>query len=290
MENLVYHYTSLDALSGILGKDICLWATEYDYLNDPSEQLWAEEYVIKTIKQLEEYKDDSDQRIVDWFRKEAYIISLSKNRDDRNMWRLYCNDGKGVCLILDKDVLLKSCQEQMSHDFDNFFCIVEDVEYSSKENVAKAIVKNLRKASFDILYDEEDASMLMRIVPYIKNDDFIIEGETRVAILRDFKKMEFNYDKSTGDAKQGKVFKNRENVKYRRRGDDLVPYIEVRFPAYALKGIILGYELKEETARGYITNILKDSGTTSDNIDIIPSNLFSSKNQKEYNSRIKERE
>ena len=290
MDNLVYHYTSLDALRGILEKKICLWATEYNHLNDPSEQLWAEEYVIKLIKQIEDYQNDSDQRIVDWLRKEAYIISLCKNRDDRNMWRLYCNDGRGVCLILDKEVLLKSCQEQMSQDYDNSFCIIEDIEYSSKENISNAIAKNREKASFNILDGEEKASVLMRVVPFIKNEDFAIEAETRCAILRDFEQIRMTYDETTGGARQDKVLKNRKDVKYRMRGNELVPYIEMKFPTTVLKGIILGYELDVKKAKEYISNLLKNNGSSNEELDIIPSNLFSSKNQRDYNSRIKERE
>ena len=31
-DNLVYHYTNLDAFGGIIGQDVCMWATRYERL------------------------------------------------------------------------------------------------------------------------------------------------------------------------------------------------------------------------------------------------------------------
>ena len=49
----VYHYTSLDAVKGILrNKDICLWGTRYDSLNDPTDCIYAEEDILPEFKEF----------------------------------------------------------------------------------------------------------------------------------------------------------------------------------------------------------------------------------------------
>ena len=57
MNNFVHHYTSLDALTGIIGNDICLWASRYDHMNDPHEQIWAKDVVLKYCKNLPEAEE-----------------------------------------------------------------------------------------------------------------------------------------------------------------------------------------------------------------------------------------
>lgn len=283
-ENLVYHYTSLDALRSILGDTICLWATRYDKLNDPSEQIWAEKYVIDAIKKHKDYKNDTSKDVIDWFRKDTYVLSLCKNKDDRNMWRLYCNDGQGVSLILDKDELKKFCRCQMEKDIYNFYCIVEDVEYSSYEMVDNAIARLKMIESFNIGI-EEDASRWMRMVPFIKNEDFRIEHEVRCAILRDFEKITIPYDKETNGPGHKTVKMNTSGVKQRMRGKELIPYIELKLPIKVLKGIIIGYEIDEKNVRDYISNITEDK-VEYRHLCIEKSKLFSSINQKEYNENI----
>lgn len=286
MDNhFVYHYTSLEALQGILNTKLCLWATRYDKLNDPSEQIWAEKYVLSTIKQLKDYCNDTYQTIIDWFRKDAYILSLCKQRDDRNMWRLYCSDGRGVCLILDMDVIREYGNRQMLLDFKNSYSILEDVLYSSEEEIEHKIELCKEKENFN-LCEEEEASKWMRIVPFIKNKDFYIENELRFAVLRDFDKITIPFNQETNSAGDYIVSKNEFNVKYRMRGNDLIPYIIIEFPIEALKGIIVGYEVDYQNAHQYI-NKLKEHHQQYAEIPIIKSNLFSSFNKKEYCDNVK---
>lgn len=282
MENLVCHYTSLDALRNIMGKELCLWATHYSHLNDPSEHIWAEQYVIESIKKEYDFQHDSFLDIKGWFGKEPYILSLSRKMDDRNMWRLYCNDGKGVCLVLDEDILKDYCRQLTYDNPENLFCIVENVEYSTKEDIGKAIEKCKANINFDIVTEEQE-SLWMRMVPFIKNADYDIEAEVRCAILRETKCISIPYDETTKGPGKLSFCMNNSNRKYRMRGEDLVPYIELKLPTKILKRIILGYRVKEKEANEYITNIIQYSGSKYKDLKTEKSNLFSSYNQKEYN-------
>lgn len=283
----VYHYTSLDALRSILGSEICLWATKYKYLNDPSEKIWAEKYVLEAIKKMDGFQQDTSIHIQNWLSKDAYILSLCSKGDDRNMWRLYSNDGKGVCLILDREVLLETCWNKMCKDANNNFVIVENVEYAKPEGVEKAIKKCLNKEAFNIM-DEELESRLMRIAPFIKNADFKIENEIRCAILREFGKISMSYDEISNRPGKETVEKNYHNVKYRMRGNELIPYIEIKLPAKALKGITLGYEVEENVATDYINSIISDNMEFYRGLKILKSKRFSSADKNNYNKLISE--
>ena len=64
MDNLVYHYTTLDALDGIIQADkVLIRATRYGFLNDPFEKIWAEKGIKKLIKQDLEGTDHSEDLI-----------------------------------------------------------------------------------------------------------------------------------------------------------------------------------------------------------------------------------
>lgn len=279
MENLVYHYTCLDALRGILRDRLFFWATRYDHLNDPSEQIWAESFVIDEVKNRMGYHEFSATDIQAWLSKDSYIISLSRKRDSRNMWRLYCNDGHGVCLILDRNELMQSALKKMNNNFKDYYCIIEDVNYCSEDRVRNAIDKCLNKKVFNIV-EEEEASQWMRIVPFIKNKDFDVEHETRFAILRDFEHISIDRD-PTSEVITTEIFTNNQDVKYRMRGNELIPFIEVDFPISSLKGIILGYEVDEKSANEYITSLVKPYRDLYQ-IKIIPSELFSTKRKNIY--------
>lgn len=107
-----YHYTSLDALiNGIIGqnpepqKEICLWATHSQYMNDPSEfsmgiSLIDSMYDILGINN----NTDLQQK---WsctkeFYKSCFLTCFSENADSLPMWNMYGNNGQGVALEFHK--------------------------------------------------------------------------------------------------------------------------------------------------------------------------------------------
>jgi len=86
---MIYHYTSIDALvNGIIhsDKEICLWATHCEYLNDPNDT-----YIGKMLL-LE--NEDIKCIITDIFPEKnilttSYIISFSETEDCLPMWNMY---------------------------------------------------------------------------------------------------------------------------------------------------------------------------------------------------------
>ena len=113
---MLYHYTSVQALEGILRespseKGLCFWASRYDCFGDKEEYKTGIE-TIKALLPKIENRLQPDRRVAssfDWNSiKEnimlpmPYVISLTKRCDNDHMWENYADHGHGVVLELDK--------------------------------------------------------------------------------------------------------------------------------------------------------------------------------------------
>lgn len=113
-----YHYTSLDALRGIIrssennGKRLCFWATRYDCFVDKEEYLLGIDFTRKYLSIMEdEYNLKQDRRIAAFFRRETiennvnlpnpYVISVTARNDNAYMWENYADHGNGAVLEID---------------------------------------------------------------------------------------------------------------------------------------------------------------------------------------------
>lgn len=111
-DNLFYHYTTLDALhDGIIVsnpekyKELCLWASHSDYLNDKTEISFSGRLIDEKIKHYRDGLFYSEyQKIVQNEDREVYILSFSKSIDSLPMWSMYGKHGKGVMLGLDLNI------------------------------------------------------------------------------------------------------------------------------------------------------------------------------------------
>lgn len=85
MEDKLFHYTTMEALTKIIQKEkVCFLATHYKYLNDPSEYQWG-------LEQIKSKHTDFNTNETDLF-----ILSLSKQRDFLPMWNMYAQNANGV--------------------------------------------------------------------------------------------------------------------------------------------------------------------------------------------------
>lgn len=98
MEDKLFHYTTMEALTKIMQKEnVCFLATHYKYLNDPSEYQWGLEQIKSKCADFN--TDETD----------LFILSLSKQRDFLPMWSMYAQNGNGV--MLEVSNLASSCFE-----------------------------------------------------------------------------------------------------------------------------------------------------------------------------------
>lgn len=241
MPEYVYHYTSLDALNGIIKKDkIIFRATKYKYLNDPYEKIWAQHYIESEIdKEIEGTNHNSDiiKKLIDRY---PYIISFCDIPDYRNMWRLYCKDGIGVCIGLDSDVLCQIAHHNITFDTKSKQDYFEHVYYCSRGDVSKAFEFWKRTDAFNT-NKNDNLDNLYAMSAFIKCDDFDIEHEVRYARMHENNMVTIHQGYSYGDfaieAKEDLMdvmFRIREPCKR-------VPFIEVEFPSFVVKKIIVGY-------------------------------------------------
>ena len=274
MNNFVHHYTSLDALTGIIGNDICLWASRYDHMNDPHEQIWAKDVVLKYCKNLPEAEGVTDEFIQNWFAKYTYIISLCDIPDYRNMWRLYCNDGLGVCLTFGEEFFEEQSTTNQEKDSMHTFDVYDKVVYASKKEIHKAVDYWIGQGTFK-RFSNEPFDEYMNLCAFIKDSDFDIEHEMRYARIRDNTKVSMNYNPQKPDSYEETFHSNNLGVKYRTRGrSEVVPYIDIHFPPEILKQITIGYRYKDKETIDFIRNHLNKYGESYKSVEILSSSLF----------------
>lgn len=108
MPDVVYHYTSMEALLSIL-RNKELWATSISYLNDVSEYKLYIETVQRRLPAFGERRPNLnldvfienvvlEGELEMSFRRRPFVVSFSRVRDSLTHWRSYCAAGNGVCI------------------------------------------------------------------------------------------------------------------------------------------------------------------------------------------------
>lgn len=202
-------YTTLDTLVAVLqsGK---MRMNSIVSMNDKTEIGFLEEYIRN-------YKEDFDKYL---FADKEFITSFTTRIDDLDMWRLYGDNARGVCMVF----------ERINKDSDELFNISYIAE---KSDVLEKIAKLQ-----DALKDNSirfRMNLLKKYQHFLKLSDYSSESECRLMV---------NSEKTDG------WFINRDN-------GILTPYIEKKlvreveedniYP-FRLSGIILGPAFREQTA------------------------------------------
>jgi hypothetical protein len=106
--NPIYHYTNSAGFLGIVTRNQ-LWATDYTFLNDPSEHTYGHNIVKQVILELKEkpeykvlaeiYKGRFEHDIIaETFGRSYYIVSFTENNDSEKHWKEYGNNGNGFAV------------------------------------------------------------------------------------------------------------------------------------------------------------------------------------------------
>lgn len=238
--NIIYQYTNIEALfNGIIvkepkrkGEEICLWASNYLYMNDTSEIAAGQEYVNKILNEYFIEDEGSDKKVQD---KEDdmdyYITSFSISRDSLPMWGMYGKNGAGIALGFDRAIIEKSNPAL-------YRCSYLDDQLKGKVNefCEKVKAKKISKEAFDFtlffvlvaLLINKDKNQSEEVIntflpfqlfmSYAKDPAYKYEDEVRLLIHSD---------------------KDSE-IKYRVQNSLIVPYIENFFPKEALKTVLVG--------------------------------------------------
>lgn len=206
-------YTTLDTLVAVLqsGK---MRMNSIVSMNDKTEIGFLEEYIRN-------YKVDFDEECDKYlFADKEFITSFTTRIDDLDMWRLYGDNARGVCMVF----------ERINKDSDELFNISYIAEKSGVlEKIAK-LQDALKNNSIRFRMN-----LLKKYQHFLKLSDYSSESECRLMV---------NSEKTDG------WFINRDN-------GILTPYIEKKlvreveedniYP-FRLSGIILGPAFREQTA------------------------------------------
>lgn len=136
----VSHYTSVDVLPEFLKKEMPIYGTHYQFLNDKTEKKYALGKIDAYLKTTK-YKD-----IFEKFKKKdytVYIASFSTAADDLNLWRAYAPQG-GFSIQFDEKQIDEAWKtqvwEKMKKTSDLFpakdFTAITTVRYTDEDVAA----------------------------------------------------------------------------------------------------------------------------------------------------------
>ena len=124
MEEVLYHYTSLEVLQSIL-EEKTIRLSDITKSNDSSEITLIKEYILDVFCQAYRaektnvFRKNVDQKLWDsvvrkmidkWFdlqkcKYSYYVLCFSSERDLLSQWRGYANDAQGVAIGFDRKAL-----------------------------------------------------------------------------------------------------------------------------------------------------------------------------------------
>lgn len=178
---MFYHYTSLNALQGILQREtsgkpkLCFWATRYDCFEDPDEYLLG----IDTLKKLlpiweEKFNVLEDIRIANLFEKDKikgninlphpYVISVSARNDNDYMWENYADHRHGVVLALNIKSMFGKCNAATLYRIEK--CLYE--QNVSEEYLLQEIDKTYTDVGLSMLQEgQQNAFFILKYYPQL---------------------------------------------------------------------------------------------------------------------------
>lgn len=257
--NAVYHYTVLENLETILTDDgVNLWATRYGFLNDKLEFVWAKNKIQPELEKIAKENGevfDPDHQV------HPYIVSFAEFEEDLTMWKLYGNDGKGACLTFDIDEMDIRPERLMAH---------MAVVYTDESNLRETIEFAHR------IYLENNANTRVadnyrEVSAFIKHKDYEIEQEYRlVQFACDGFCCEYDATKEE-NCKMKDFAEYSKDIKFRKRGGMLIPYLEITLPKASLKKVCIGYDCDSARAEKSIELLANLRGY--DNVEITKSSI-----------------
>ena len=268
MNNILYHYTNITGMTGIINKKedcISLWFTHSKFLNDSSEGYDIDriypvacknlllsgeieetdynelkEFVI-TDKRIFSFNDTDDKDSNSHFKEmpyDTYICSFSSDPDLLGMWRYYTKGETGLSIGLRKGLLsnsnlFKNNNKNRIGEFE-----VADVIYDENEKrylVEEGIRRALRNPDAKNGVKGSLNSQLYKYRYIFKHPCFQTENEVRMML--------FVPNDPSPLIKSGR---NAYQISHRTSNGMLIPYIKLEFPKEALFSVLLS-PLSSET-------------------------------------------
>ena len=232
----VYHYTSGDAILGIL-KNKELWASHILFQNDKKEAVHAYE-ILETV--LKEKKNDflqhglNIEKLYEFIKvfkgQDTFTLSFSEKKDDLNQWRSYANTKPAYCIGFSPEDLRQI-----------------DINENIKHNKSSKI----RTIFFKCIYDEEtQKKMIENLLDYVlekkvRNQKIpVTEDAIYGYILHDFLIMSVLFKHPAfAEEKEWRLFFSpvvHELINIRMGKTNFIPYIKVPLEYNYIKELVIG--------------------------------------------------
>lgn len=257
MPEHVYHYTSYQALFGIIQKNgLIFHGSRYDCMNDSNDCMFARQIVLPSILASLGHTDfiPKEKENIESF---PYVVSFSEKGDNESMWQHY---GSQVCLILSSDKIKKGCDVDGKHIATWGKCY-----YAEEENVPTVVMEifNNMKQSDNILDN------IMEACSFIKRKAFEREGEWRL-VSNDYYLFSFSSDRGCEDKE---IPNENTDFKIGKSGKPF-PFKHFHINSSALKGIIINEDNLTEflKIKQYVKLLLTKKGFS--NIEIKQTNKY----------------
>lgn len=231
---IVFHYTDMNALISILGKDyISLRATNCLYLNDSNEIIEG----IEAIKRVEKNESIS----LDAFRN-YFITSFSGAVDNLNMWGMYAAKGSGIALGFDLDIIKNyfgnymRCsygQEEIDQNLKSFLYLCRQKQSVFFPTNGKSQIIEIPEEETAIRVQNE----LITTCLSAKNEAYRMEKEVRC--------YRYVSDKRT--------------ISYKEKNGIITPFITIGIIKDALKEIVIGPTNQQELSHKSIEYFLESN-------------------------------
>lgn len=294
---MVYHYTSIDALRGLIESvkkskynDCFVFrATNILYMNDPEEFIYGQKIFVDTLKSMEKELSIDDKNCIsneilnypiredtikgkkevdlkELMQSFPYVISFSALEDSLPMWLNYGNGGKGVCLAFQDNrdqPLRKQVIQEGGMIFDSFYTSVVHYREIPKESWLYKTIFELVKGYKHAIESNPHPEWKS---PYYK---------ALVQIAAPFIKTP--YYESENEIRLAQTIgydfeKKQYAIEYRSNfNGNIIPYINVEIPvsqlAYVITGPLVNYELTK------LALVMMSDSYLNKKLDIRPSNV-----------------
>ena len=238
-DNILYHYTSLEVLKCLFSNYsqdnpyLTFWATNCAFMNDPKEISECIDLIKIAITGIScprlrqrAYNVFNNDKIKDAMlffstiaKSEAgipYAVSLSKNKDNINMWQMYGDKGRGVALGFNRDKIT-------GDGFELVNCIYND-------NDIKGMINEIRKC-IKVFFEQLDKQTID--IPQSQYE-FICSLRVFSKIAAQIKNKAYNYEK------ESRLLTQCPAPEFRVVNNIIKPYTIVKVPVESLNSIVLG--------------------------------------------------
>lgn len=267
---IIYHYTSPIGFKEIV-QSRRIWATDINYLNDSSELRYFYQLLGSLVKEHHESLDpaycdfiqnqcyqiekkyDLSNRLLFASKTDFYVTSFSLDQDNLNMWKCYTktpnsigyNIGFGKADLINM-IDSKAVDSESIEGFSAYGKVIYS-EKQQREMLYEAIISlnsiYVSQSSDFERYQIESISMdaFHNMGIFFKHSTFSDENEFRFVII--------NHVSNEGQ-------ENRR-VKFREKDGIFIPYVEVKFPADAVKMIGISPTQRQDRAEYSVARMIE---------------------------------